>query len=34
LGSIEAGAEYDSTLLVAKFDGPKVPILIDQGTND
>lgn len=34
LGTVEAGAEYDSSLLVAKYDGPKVPILIDGGTAD
>lgn len=34
LGSVEAGAEYDSTLLVSKYEGPKISILVDQGTND
>lgn len=34
LGSVEAGAEYDATLLMAKYDGPQVPILIDQGAAD
>ncbi len=29
-----AWAEYDATLLVSKFDGPKVPFLVDQGTAD
>jgi len=34
LGSVEAGAEYDATLLVGKYEGPKIPIMIDQGTAD
>ena len=34
LGSVQAGEEYDSTLLVKSYTGPKVPILIDQGTSD
>jgi len=34
LGSVEAGKEYDATELVAKYKGPQVPILIDQGTSD
>merc|ERR1712226_599994 len=34
LGSAEAGKEYDATELVAKYKGPQVPILIDQGTSD
>ena len=29
LGSVEAGAEYDSTLLVSNYSGPKAPIMID-----
>lgn len=34
LGSIEAGKEYDACELVKKYNGPKVPILVDQGTAD
>jgi hypothetical protein len=34
LGSVEAGAEYDSTILVGNYEGPKISILIDQGTSD
>jgi len=34
LGSVEAGKEYDATELVAKYQGPQPPILIDQGTSD
>jgi len=34
LGTVEAGKAYDATELVAKYSGPKVPILIDQGTAD
>jgi len=34
LGSVEAGAAYDATLLMADYKGPQVPILIDQGTGD
>ena len=30
LGTVDAGKEYDATELVKKYDGPKVPILIDQ----
>jgi len=30
LGSVEAGKAYDATELVASYDGPKIPILIDQ----
>lgn len=30
LGSVEAGKTYDATELMAQYDGPKVPILIDQ----
>lgn len=33
LGSIEAGAQYDPTLLIADFKG-KAHIFVDQGTND
>jgi len=34
LGGIEAGKEYDACELVKKYNGPKVPILVDQGTAD
>lgn len=34
LGSVEAGKQYDPTELVQKYEGPKVKILIDQGTHD
>ena len=30
LGSVEAGKAYDATELIANYDGPKAPILIDQ----
>lgn len=34
LGSVEAGKEYDPTELVGTYTGPKLKILIDQGTHD
>lgn len=34
LGSVEAGKEYDATVLMESYQGPKIPILIDQGTSD
>lgn len=34
LGSVDAGKEYDACHLVKKYQGPKLPILIDQGTAD
>lgn len=34
LGSVEAGKAYDATELMAAYQGPKAPILIDQGTAD
>jgi len=34
LGSVEAGKEYDATELVAKYNGPPTPILIDQVSQD
>jgi len=34
LGSVDAGKDYDSTLLMASYTGPKAPVLIDQGTAD
>lgn len=33
-GSHEAGENHDACNLVRKYQGPKVPILIDQGTKD
>jgi len=34
LGSVEAGKAYDATELMMTYQGPKAPILIDQGTAD
>lgn len=34
LGSVDAGKEYDATVLMESYQGPKTPILIDQGTGD
>jgi len=34
LGSIEAGKDYDAVELIQKYQGPKTPILVDQGTAD
>lgn len=34
LGSVEAGKKYDACELVKTYTGPKVPILVDQGTAD
>ena len=34
LGSVDAGKEYDACHLVKKYDGPKLPILLDQGAAD
>eukprot|EP00736_Rhodelphis_marinus_P002320 Rmarinus@m.24312 len=34
LGSIESGKEYDACELVAKYTGPYLDILVDQGTAD
>ena len=34
LGSVEAGAAYDPTVLAASYDGPPLAILCDQGTDD
>lgn len=34
LGSVEAGKQYDATELMGQYNGPKIPILIDQGTAD
>jgi S-formylglutathione hydrolase len=33
-GSIEGGKDFDPTLVVQKYQGPKTPILIDLGTDD
>lgn len=29
LGSIEAGAKYDATMLISAYEGPFIPIFID-----
>ena len=34
LGSVEAGKAYDATELMKTYSGPRVPILIDQGSAD
>lgn len=34
LGSVEAGKAHDATELVSQYTGPKLQILIDQGTHD
>lgn len=34
LGSVDAGKQYDSVELMKSYDGPSVPILIDQGAAD
>jgi len=34
LGSVEAGAEYDSSRLLSTYSGPKLPLLVDVGTAD
>lgn len=34
LGSVQAGEAYDATLLVKDYAGPKLPILITQGSGD
>ena len=34
LGSVEAGRQYDPTELVKTYKGPKLEILIDQGSED
>lgn len=34
LGSVEAGKAHDAVELMGSYEGPKVPILIDQGTHD
>ena len=33
-GNIEAGKAHDATELVATYSGPKLPILVDQGSDD
>jgi len=34
LGSVEAGKQYDAVELLKTYNGPKLPILVDQGTAD
>lgn len=34
LGSVENGREYDACELMKAYEGPEIPILIDQGTKD
>jgi len=34
LGSVKAGEAYDATELISNYEGPKAPILIDQGSSD
>ena len=34
LGSVDAGKAYDACELMKTYDGPIVPILVDQGTSD
>ncbi|CAG0887745.1 unnamed protein product [Cyprideis torosa] len=34
LGSVDAGASYDATNLAYTYKGPKLDILVDQGTED
>jgi S-formylglutathione hydrolase FrmB len=34
LGSVEAGAEYDASLLIGSYKGPPLEVLVDQGTAD
>ncbi len=34
LGSVEEGKAYDATELMAAYQGPRAPILVDQGTAD
>ena len=34
LGSIEAGQEYDATVLAGTYEGPLLDVLVDQGTKD
>lgn len=33
-GSVQAGEQWDPTHLVAHYNGPKTPLLVDQGTSD
>ena len=33
-GSVEAGSEFNPVELVKNYKGPKIPILIDQGSDD
>ena len=34
LGSVESGKAYDACELLSTYSGPKIPILVDQGTAD
>ncbi len=34
LGSVDAGKDYDATLLMEKYEGEQIPILIDQVSLD
>jgi S-formylglutathione hydrolase len=34
LGSVEAGKEYDATVLATCYSGPSIDILVDQGSSD
>jgi len=34
LGSMDAGKAYDAVVLADSYQGPKVPLLVDQGTSD
>ena len=34
LGSVDAGKAYDACELLGSYQGPKIPVLVDQGTAD
>lgn len=34
MGSTENGKEYDPTLLISGYQGPTIPMLVDQGSSD
>ena len=34
LGSVEAGQEYDATVLASTYAGPAIDVLVDQGSKD
>ena len=34
MGSIEGGKDFDPTLLVKSYNGPKKPLLVYQGSAD